>query len=56
MMADLLPIGSQAPDFCLPAAGGQMISLVLQLYLLRWGGTPLIVTTLGNGLMMSPPS
>ena len=27
MMADLLPIGSQAPDFCLPAAGGEMISL-----------------------------
>ena len=26
-MADLLPIGSHAPDFCLPAAGGQMISL-----------------------------
>jgi predicted nuclease of predicted toxin-antitoxin system len=33
-----------------------VVILVLQLYLLRWCGTPLVVTALGHGLMMSPPS
>jgi hypothetical protein len=33
----------------------QVVYLVLQLYLSRWCRTPLIVTALGHGLMLSPP-